>query len=125
MTGCRLVGANLHKANLTGALLENMNAVQANFSQSCLCSAKAAKTHFMGANLSECCYEDTDGVDVVEKPLTAAEEKKARHMQSEGFRVNILFDEKEQGNAKAVYVGATLEKANVTGMSQVCLRRTK
>jgi hypothetical protein len=125
LSGCRLIQANLAEASMTGAVLDKINAVEANLSGACLCASKANKAQFMGANLSECCFEANEGIDIVEKPLTVAEEAFAKYKQSEGFRVNILHDEKEKGNARVLYIGATLEKANVTGMRTTCRRKEK
>lgn len=118
LSGCRLVGANLHGADLADAEMEDVNAVEANFNGACLCRAKVNKTHFMKANLSECCHEACDGLDVEEKPLTSAEEKKAQHLQSEGFRTFVDVDQ-----GKVRYFGSTLDGANVTGMSSTCKTR--
>jgi uncharacterized protein YjbI with pentapeptide repeats len=118
LSGCRLVNANLHEADLSGASIDGANAVEANFHGACLCGSNVDKTHFMKANLSECCREATDGIDIEEKPLTAAEDKVARYRQSEGFRAHILTDE-----AVVRYYGATLEGANVHGMKTTCKRR--
>jgi uncharacterized protein YjbI with pentapeptide repeats len=117
LNGCRLVGANLHVADLTGAILDGVNAVEANLHGACLCKARVANTHFMKANLSEVCHDGTDGLDITEKPLTAAEDTMARRKQSEGFRVHIAVDE-----GVVRYYGATLEGANVTGLSAKCKR---
>lgn len=117
LSGCRLVGANLCEADLTDAEMQDVNAVEANFHGACLCGSKVDRTHFMKANLSEVCHEGIDGLDVEEKFLTAAEENKARHLQSEGFRAVILVDE-----GKVRYYGPTLEGANVHAMRSKCRR---
>lgn len=123
LSGCRLVDANLCEATLTGAAFEQANAFGANLNKACLCAAKIGKTHFMTANLSESCCEATEGLDIVTNPLTPAEAAAAKYKQAEGFRVEILYDDKEQGNARVLYVGATLEKANISSMKTVCQRR--
>jgi uncharacterized protein YjbI with pentapeptide repeats len=123
LSNCRLVESNLSEALLTGASIENANAVGANLSKSCLCSAKIGKTHLMAVNLSDCCYQETDGLDLVEKPLTPAEDRAAKYKQSEGFRVDTVTDQK--GAVKFVYVGSRMEKANITGMKSTCQRRGK
>lgn len=118
LSGCRLVGATLHAADLTGAVLEKVNAVGVNFHGACLCASKSSRAHFMGANLSEVCFEGSDGVDIVQKPLTPAEEKLARHRQSEGFKVDVSLSA-----GKVTYFGPSLERANVSGMRLVCKKR--
>jgi uncharacterized protein YjbI with pentapeptide repeats len=120
LSGCRLVGANLHEADLSGAEIENVNAVEANFHGACLCGAQVDKTHFMKANLSESCHEGTDGLDIEEKPLTAAEAQVAKYRQSEGFRANVHVDE-----GVVRYYGSSLEEANVHGMKTACKRSRK
>jgi uncharacterized protein YjbI with pentapeptide repeats len=131
LNGARLVGANLHDADLGDAQMEDVNAVEANFHGACLCGSKVAKTHFMKANLSECCHEATSGLDIEEKPLTAAEEKKARSFMGMVRRL-FGYDEDASGQARASisteegkvrYYGETLENANVSGMKAVCKRR--
>jgi len=117
LSGAKLTNANLHEAELSGADLQNVNAVEANFHGACLCRSKAGKSHFMKANLSESCHEAAEGLDIQEKPLTAAEHKQAKYRQSEGFRANIHVDE-----GVVRYYGPTLEGANVHGMKTKCKR---
>lgn len=123
LSGCRLVGANLHEAELRGAAMDNVNAVEANFHGACLCGANVGKTHFMKANLCESCCEATEGLGIVEKPLTPAEASAAKYKQAEGFRVDISYGDK--GGARVLYVGSTLENANISGMTSECKRRKK
>lgn len=124
-SGCRLVEANLNDAILTGAILDGVNAVEATFHGACLCSIKASKAQFMGANMSECCVEAVEGMDITEKPLTAAELNVAKHKQAEGFKVEIRLDETESGEAKAMYFGENFLKANVHNLVTTCKRREK
>lgn len=132
LTGCRLVNANLNEADLSGAEMDDVNAVEANFHGACLCGSKVAKTHFMKANLSECCHEDVDGLDIEEKPLTPAEDKKARSFVGMFKRLFGSDDEVISGGARASistedgkvrYYGETLSGANVHRMKPICKRR--
>lgn len=118
LSGCLMTSTNLHGADLDGANLENINAQSANFHGACLCRTKISDANLRKANCYGACYEDSQGFDVEERPLTQNEEVSAKRKQSEGYKVQIIESE-----LKVRYFGETLEGANVTGIASVCNRR--
>lgn len=128
---CILTRANMHGAVLDGCSFQDVEADELNLCESCCCGSKFKfrrrepepgkdPVHISRRmNMSDCCMERTEGIDIQEKPLTDAEHKKARHHQSEGFRVAVSVDE-----GKVRYYGPELTDANLTGMSRVCRKRS-
>ena len=126
---CVLTRANLHGAVLDGCSFQDVEADELNLCESCCCGSSFKfrrraepdkdPVHISRRmNLSDCCMEGTSGIEIEEKDLTAAEHRKARHLQAEGFRVAVSVDE-----GKVRYYGPELTEVNVTGLSRSCKRK--